>query len=118
MAQITVTTKQHATDNGWVFHGTPNGSDWWAEKRCAMEGKFVVEDVHNIGEHYDPTLMAWWQNFDAAWPHLEAKYGPAFYRMWKYYLLSCAATFRTRHTQLYQIVFTQPPTPQPPCRVS
>ena len=33
-------------------------------------GMFVVEDVHNIGEHYDPTLMAWWHNFDAAWPRL------------------------------------------------
>lgn len=79
----------------------------------AMEDKFVVEDVHNIGEHYDPTLMAWWRNFDRAWPRLEAKYGPTFYRMWKYYLLSCAAGFRARETQLVQIVFTRIGTKQP-----
>jgi len=79
----------------------------------AMEGQFVPEDVHNIGEHYDPTLMAWWQNFDAAWPKLESKYGPAFYRMWKYYLLGCAGGFRARETQLMQIVFTRIGTKQP-----
>ena len=42
MAKIDVTTKANATDNGWVFHGTPGGSDWWAEKRCQMEGKFTA----------------------------------------------------------------------------
>lgn len=79
----------------------------------AMEGKFVLEDVHNIGEHYDPTLMAWWHNFDAAWPRLQEKYGPTFYRMWKYYLLGCAGGFRSRETQLYQFVFTRAGTRQP-----
>jgi cyclopropane-fatty-acyl-phospholipid synthase len=80
---------------------------------AAMDGRFVAEDMHNIGEHYDPTLMAWWRNFDAAWPRLEAKYGPTFYRMWKYYLLGCAGGFRARETQLMQIVFTRIGTPQP-----
>jgi cyclopropane-fatty-acyl-phospholipid synthase len=80
---------------------------------AAMEAKFVIEDLHNIGEHYDPTLMAWWQNFDAAWPRLEAKYGPRFYRMWKYYLLGCAGGFRVRETQLCQFVFTRIGTKHP-----
>lgn len=79
----------------------------------AMQGLFVIEDVHNIGEHYDPTLMAWWHNFDAAWPRLEAKYGATFYRMWKYYLLGCAGGFRARETQLCQFVFTRQGTKQP-----
>jgi cyclopropane-fatty-acyl-phospholipid synthase len=80
---------------------------------AAMEPRFVAEDVHNLGEHYDPTLMAWWRNFDAAWPRLEARYGRAFYRMWKYYLLGCAGGFRARETQLYQIVFTRVGTSHP-----
>lgn len=84
----------------------------------AMEPRFVIEDVHNIGPHYDRTLMCWWQRFDAAWPELRDRYGDRFYRTWRYYLLSCAATFRTRKTQLYQLVFTRPPTGQPPCRLS
>ena len=29
---------------------------------------WVVEDWHNFGPDYDKTLMAWWQNFDRAWP--------------------------------------------------
>jgi cyclopropane-fatty-acyl-phospholipid synthase len=79
----------------------------------AMERLFVVEDLHNIGEHYDPTLMAWWQRFDAAWPKLESKYGNTFYRMWKFYLLGCAGGFRARETQLMQLVFTRVGTKQP-----
>jgi cyclopropane-fatty-acyl-phospholipid synthase len=83
----------------------------------AMEDLLVPEDMHNIGEHYDPTLMEWWKRFDAAWPKLEPKYGDKqnrFYRMWKYYLLMSAATFRSRYLQLYQVVMTRNGTPQPP----
>ena len=79
-----------------------------------MEELFVPEDIHNIGEHYDRTLMAWWQNFDAAWPRLRAQLRRAFYRMWKYYLLISAACFRAREHNLYQIVATPVGAPQPP----
>jgi cyclopropane-fatty-acyl-phospholipid synthase len=80
----------------------------------AMEEILVPEDVQNIGPHYDRTLMAWWANFDAAWPRLRDKYGVAFYRMWKFYLLISAAYFRTRQHNLYQIVATPAGAPQPP----
>ncbi|MGD0774280.1 MAG: cyclopropane fatty acyl phospholipid synthase [Candidatus Solibacter sp.] len=73
----------------------------------AMEGRWVVEDWHNFGPDYDPTLMAWWRNFDRAWPSLEAKYGERFYRMWKYYLLGCAGGFRARRLQLWQLVLSK-----------
>ena len=80
---------------------------------AATDGLFVVEDVHNIGEDYDRTLMAWWHNFDAAWPALRARYAEPFYRTWKYYLLASAGAFRARAQQLFQIVMTRPGTPQP-----
>jgi cyclopropane-fatty-acyl-phospholipid synthase len=80
----------------------------------AMEQILVPEDVQNIGPHYDRTLMAWWANFDAAWPRLRPKYGDAFYRMWKFYLMVSAAYFRTREHNLYQIVATPAGAPQPP----
>ncbi len=80
----------------------------------AMEQILVPEDVQNIGPHYDRTLMAWWANFDAAWPRLRAKYGDAFYRTWKFYLMVSAAYFRTREHNLYQIVATPAGAPQPP----
>lgn len=72
----------------------------------AIEGLFVMEDWHNLSANYDKTLMAWFANFDAAWPALRARYGERFYRMWKYYLLMSAASFRARSNQLWQIVLS------------
>ena len=72
----------------------------------AVEGLFTMEDWHNFSADYDKTLMAWFKNFDAAWPTLRATYGDRFYRMWKYYLLSCAGAFRARNIQLWQVVLS------------
>lgn len=97
-----------------------NNSDPWLEKYIfpngslpslkqitgASESLFLAEDVHNFSADYDKTLMAWHQNFQKAWPKLRAKYGEKFYRMWNYYLLSCAGAFRARHVQLWQIVLS------------
>lgn len=74
---------------------------------AALEHHFVVEDWHNFSAYYDNTLMAWHANFEAAWPELKGAYGEQFYRMWRYYLLSFAAVFRARHTQLWQIVLSK-----------
>lgn len=73
----------------------------------AMEHLFVVEDLHNFGPYYDPTLMAWFRNFDANWDKLQGEYGERFYRMWKYYLLSSAGSFRSRNNQLWQFVLSK-----------
>ena len=69
-----------------------------------LENRFLIEDWHNFGLDYDRTLMAWWERFSAAWPQLQARYDQRFYRMWKYYLLSCAGMFRARQGQLWQLV--------------
>jgi cyclopropane-fatty-acyl-phospholipid synthase len=73
----------------------------------AIEGLFVMEDWHNFGAYYDKTLMAWFQNFNQSWPMLKAEYGDRFYRMWKFYLLSCAGAFRARKIQLWQVVLSK-----------
>lgn len=73
----------------------------------ATEGLLITEDVQNFGADYDPTLMAWFRNFDAAWPGLKGKYGERFYRMWKYYLLQCAGMFRSRFLYDWQFVFSK-----------
>jgi cyclopropane-fatty-acyl-phospholipid synthase len=73
----------------------------------ATEGLFIVEDVHNIGFHYDATIMSWVKNFDSNWDRLKAHYDNRFYRMWKYYLLSSAGSFRSRYLQVWQIVFSK-----------
>lgn len=77
-----------------------------AEIAQASEQAFVVEDWHNLGADYDRTLMAWHGRFEDAWPHLQHRYGERFYRMWRYYLLSCAGTFRARDNQLWQVVLS------------
>lgn len=77
-----------------------------AELTYFAEEDFVVEDVHNFGSDYDKTLVAWHQRFEAAWPGLRDRYGERFYRMWRYYLLCCAGTFRARDNQLWQVVLS------------
>jgi cyclopropane-fatty-acyl-phospholipid synthase len=84
----------------------------------AAEHLFVVEDIHNLGPHYDTTLMAWHDRFLEAWPRLSDRYDERFKRMWEYYLLSCAGAFRARVIQVWQIVFTKCLRPQPACRAS
>lgn len=78
----------------------------------AVEGLFVIEDLHNFGADYDKTLMAWSKNFEKNWPKIKSKYDERFYRMWRYYLLSCAGLFRSRNAQLWQIVFSKKGLPQ------
>lgn len=73
----------------------------------AIEGLFVMEDWHNIGADYDKTLMAWYNNFKSSWDKIKDKYDERFYRMWKYFLLSSAGSFRARHNQLWQIVLSK-----------
>jgi len=73
----------------------------------ATEGRLVMEDWHNFGPFYDQTTMAWLANFKAAWPELKDHYDERFYRMWTYYLASCAGAFRARGIQLWQIVFSK-----------
>lgn len=72
----------------------------------ACESLFVLEDWHNFGVDYDKTLMAWYRNFDDRWNDIKQDYDEIFYRMWKYYLLSCAGSFRARKNQLWQIVLS------------
>lgn len=73
----------------------------------SFEGKFIMEDWHNFGPDYDKTLMAWEHNFETKWQQLSAKYPEKFYRMWRFYLLSCAGAFRARSLQLWQIVLSK-----------
>jgi len=91
--------------NKYIF---PNGMlPSIAQIGRSIEKMFIMEDWHNFGSDYDKTLMAWHQNFNRHWPELKKEYGEYFYRMWNYYLLSCAGCFRSRKLQLWQIVMTK-----------
>ena len=98
-----------------------NSADPWVEKYIfpnsmlpsakqitkAAEGLFVLEDWHSFGQYYDKTLMVWYKNFTTNWTKLKDTYDERFYRMWTYFLLSSAGGFRSRSTQLWQIVFSK-----------
>jgi cyclopropane-fatty-acyl-phospholipid synthase len=70
---------------------------------------YVIEDWHNFGGDYDKTLMAWHANFERAIvernPCIPAS--DRFRRMWRYYLLAFAGSFRSRvRMQLWQVVLS------------
>jgi cyclopropane-fatty-acyl-phospholipid synthase len=91
--------------NKYIF---PNGHlPSIAQLGGAMEKLFVMEDWHNFGADYDETLMAWHHNFSTNWPNIKKDYSERFYRMWTYYLLSCAGAFRARNMQLWQLVLSK-----------
>jgi cyclopropane-fatty-acyl-phospholipid synthase len=98
----------HGTDRWISKYIFPNSMiPSMAQITKAIEGLFVIEDFHNFGADYDRTLMAWYGNIRDNWNALGAKYGDRFYRMWTYYLLSCAGSFRARKNQLWQIVLSK-----------
>jgi cyclopropane-fatty-acyl-phospholipid synthase len=116
--------KSMLNDNGLMLHHTigslnsVNSTGPWMDKYIfpggvlpsleqigrAVGDKFVIEDLHNFGPDYDKTLMAWHANFVKHYPEISDKYDERFYRMWNFYLLVCAGSFRARNIQLWQIV--------------
>lgn len=82
-----------------ILPAAPNITD-------ATDGLCKLEDWHNFGASYDPTLMSWHQNFEDHWLQFKDRYGERFRRMWRYYLLSCAGAFRARSVQLWQAVLS------------
>lgn len=101
--------QRHSTPDPWIDkYIFPNGElPSLGQIADAVDGLFVIEDVHNFGADYDKTLMAWHANFEKAWPDLAADYDDTFYRRWRYYLLSCAGAFRARDLQLWQLVLSK-----------
>ena len=96
---------------------TPTCFHWSTCRRsrrwAAVDG-FVVDDVHNIGTDYDPTLMAWRERFDQAWPRLEPRYGrfapAARFESYlaEFYLLMTAGFFRARQAHISTQSVTPP----------
>lgn len=73
-----------------------------------IERLFVMEDWHNFGADYDTTLLAWYNNFNTHWKNkLDQLYDERFRRMWNFYLLMSAGSFRARELQLWQIMLAK-----------
>jgi cyclopropane-fatty-acyl-phospholipid synthase len=74
---------------------------------AAIEGLFIIEDLHNFGAYYDTTLCSWLHNFERNWNKLKSRYDENFYRMWRYYLQLFMGAFRSRCLQVWQIVLSK-----------
>lgn len=69
----------------------------------------------SFGNDYDKTLLLWEENFRKQWKHIkEIKntfgvkiYDEKFYRMWRYYLLLCAASFRVGLNDVTQVIMSK-----------
>lgn len=72
----------------------------------AIEHLFVMEDWQNFRNDYDRTLLSWWDNIAGRWQEIP-DYGERFQRMWRYYLMVSAGTFRAGQNQLWQIVLSK-----------
>lgn len=106
IGEVRSTKSTDAWTHKYIF---PNGMlPSIAQLAKAVENLFVIEDLHNFGADYDKTLMAWFNNFNSNWNRIKKKYSERFYKMWKYFLLSCAGAFRARNkNQLWQIVLSK-----------
>ncbi|WP_226705177.1 cyclopropane fatty acyl phospholipid synthase [Microbulbifer elongatus] len=100
--------RRSATDAWIEKYIFPNGDLPSTGQICdSAENLLIAEDLHNFGSDYDKTLMAWHRNFESHWDRFAEKFDQQFYRMWRYYLLSCAGAFRARHIQLWQWIFSR-----------
>lgn len=88
----------------YIFPGGHIPSE--AQIRRASKATFDIADWHEMGTNYDHTLMAWHANFQKAWPDISDHYDERFKRMWQYYLLICAGSFRNQTNLLFQAVMT------------
>ena len=72
---------------------------------AAIDGLFVVDGWQRIRRHYEPTLLAWRDNFERWWAR-EGRRDERFRRMWMFYLSGCAAVFRSGQMDVWQVLLT------------
>jgi cyclopropane-fatty-acyl-phospholipid synthase len=66
----------------------------------AIAGLFLIDGWQRIGGHYERTLLAWRANFER---HCASRDG-RFRRMWNFYLSACAAAFRAKKLDVWQVL--------------
>ncbi len=106
MLQAIVGERTEATADPWLHkYIFPNGVlPSFSLIAKDIEGLFSMVDVKDFGLSYDKTLMAWMGNFEKAWPKFETRHGEKFHRMWTYYLMLCAGSFRAKKNTVMQIL--------------
>lgn len=68
---------------------------------------FHLLDVENLRTHYARTLNHWARRFEASVDQIREMFDERFVRMWRLYLNSSEASFRTGDIHLHQILFSK-----------
>ena len=108
LVQTAGSEKSHVKSDPWVNRYIFPGGHIPSQRQIltAAEGILEMEDWHSFPRDYDRTFMCWYENLCAVWENLECRDDQRQFRMWRYYLLSFAGVFRSRVSQLWQIVFS------------
>ncbi len=71
------------------------------------EYDFHLLHAESLRLHYAKTLDHWLENYLKEWDWVVQTYDERFARMWKLYLMACAAHFRASGLNIYQLAFTK-----------
>ena len=67
--------------------------------------RLPVIDVENLRLHYAETLRHWLDRFERQADVIRSRFDDRFVRMWRLYLASAQASFRSGDLQLFQVAF-------------
>jgi len=106
----TITGKKEGAVNSWmkkyIFPGgyIPSVREiiW-----LLPEYDFHLIHAESLRMHYAMTLDKWHENFSKHINLVEEKFGKRFVRMWRLYLLGCAASFRSTGLNIHQFLFSK-----------
>jgi len=99
-----------------------NGTNTWVNKYIFPGGyipnikelangmtdqEFKLIDAENLRIHYALTLENWAINFEKALPEIKKTNDEVFIRMWRLYLNTFAANFRTGNIDIHQFLFSK-----------
>jgi cyclopropane-fatty-acyl-phospholipid synthase len=69
---------------------------------------FVIHDVEGLQSHYAMTLRHWVQRLEARREEALRMVSETTYRVWRFYMMSCALAFEDEGTTIYQILVSRP----------
>jgi cyclopropane-fatty-acyl-phospholipid synthase len=105
-----------------ITHATEVPTDPWIQKYIFPGGyipslreivtllpeyNFNVLDIENLRIHYAMTLDHWADRYENSLKEVRGMFDERFVRMWRLYLRSCAAFFRTGDLHINQIMFSK-----------
>lgn len=74
---------------------------------AAAQEDLNVLDVENLRQHYVPTIDAWIDRYERNFDRVAAKYGNAFARAWRLYLVACSTSMEVGGNRIFQVLFSK-----------